>query len=56
MISDPPSLAGALQARVALPLPAEADTSVGAAGTVAGWADRSVERGPSPTAFMALTW
>ena len=59
MIAAPPFEDGALQERETLPLPAEAELSVGAPGAVAGAsgvADHSVERGPSPTAFIALTW
>ena len=59
MIAEPPSEVGALQPSETLPLPAEAEFSVGAPGAVAGAdgvAERSPEREPSPTEFTAVTW
>ena len=56
MIGLPPLLAGADQLTVAEPLPATADTPVGAPGTPAGvTALDPGDAGPLPTAFVADT-
>jgi hypothetical protein len=56
VIDAPPVLAGAVQETVACPLPAVADTPVGAPGTVEGVAAaEAVEAAPVPLTFAAVT-
>jgi hypothetical protein len=56
VIDAPPVLAGAVQETVACPLPAVADTPVGAPGTVDGVAAAdAVEAAPVPDTFVAVT-
>ena len=51
-----PPLAGAVQETVAEPLPAVAETPVGAPGTAAGVTEfDAADPAPVPTAFVAVT-
>jgi hypothetical protein len=53
---EPPLLTGGVKVIVAAPLPATADTLVGAFGTVAGVIELlESEADPVPTAFVAVT-
>ena len=52
-MAEPPFEEGAVQVRATLLSPALAVVSVGAPGTVAGMAERSFDRAPSPARFDA---
>ena len=55
-MADPPLDAGAVHDTVACPLPATADTPVGAPGTVAGvTATEAADAAPVPATFFAVT-
>jgi hypothetical protein len=51
----PPFEAGADQLSETCVLPGVAEVSTGAPGTVRGVAERELEAGPVPTAFIAVT-
>ena len=56
MIALPPSLVGGVKLTVASPLPATADTPVGAPGTVLGvTAVEALDAADVPAAFVAVT-
>ena len=57
MMADPPLEAGAVKLTLAWPLPATADTPVGAPGTVAGVTAAGGARrsGPVPSPLVAVT-
>ena len=55
VIADPPSLAGAVNATLAVPLPGDTVPIVGAPGTVRGVTDTVPDAAPVPAAFVAVT-
>jgi hypothetical protein len=56
VMTEPPSLTGAVKVIVASPLPATAETLVGAPGTVTGTTELlDADAAPVPTAFVAVT-
>ena len=55
MIAEPPLLAGAVNATLALALPAVTVPIVGAPGTVRGVTDAELDAALDPTALFALT-